>query len=117
MPTVYRMQSAGIEFSQMKKFNSTNWSTDEQLIGLCATTDPDDLVDLAKHWYHGVYDGQEVVVFNATILEDVGDGFLTEPLYEIERMPLNEFVETYDWPSTTQARSEGPTKGDQDNDM
>jgi len=92
MTEVYRMQKAGIPFDEMKTFNSSNWTTGEQLLGLCAALHPEDLVDLAKHWYHGKYDGQEVVVFDANILDDVGDGYLTEPISESYRVPLQAFV-------------------------
>jgi len=93
--TVYRMQDEGIEFNDMVNFNSSNWSNGEQLEGLCAALYPEDLTDLADHWYHGEYDGMEVVIFDAIILDDVGDGVLTEPIREQERMPLSEFVELY----------------------
>ena len=94
MTKVYRMQEIGISFEDMLDFNSSNWTTGEELVGLAAAAYTDDLKDLAKHWYHGRYEGQEVVIFDGMITDDIGDGVLVSPIHELSRMPLSEFMGT-----------------------
>jgi len=91
---MYRMQDEGIEFDDMVNFNSTNWGTGEQLSGLCAYLYSDDLKYMARICYHGDYAGQEVVIFEGAIIEDVGDGVTADPSSEIARLPLSEFMST-----------------------
>lgn len=88
----YRQQhETGITFEEMKKFNSTNWTTDEQLVGLAAASDPDDLRDLMTEWYGQEYQG-EVVIFEGSQIRDIGDGWLVEPIMEINRVTLVDFM-------------------------
>jgi hypothetical protein len=85
-------EQAGISFEDMQNHNSQNWTTGELHVGLAACDDPDDLRSLMKHWYHGQWGEMEVVVFEGAQLDDLGDGYTTEPCWEISRMPLAEFM-------------------------
>lgn len=93
MTTFYRNnEQAGISFEDMKNHNSQNWTTGEKHTGLAACDDPDDLRDLMRHWYHGNWGEMEVVVFDGLHLDDLGDGWTTDPHSEINRMSLAEFM-------------------------
>ena len=83
---------AEIPFSEMQQHISFDWTMNEPLDGLAACHDPDDLRDLMKHWYHGSYANMEVIVFEGMPITDMGDGWTVEPLAEISRLPLDEFM-------------------------
>lgn len=85
----------GISFDEMKRHISRDWSADEALDGVAASTSPEALRDLMRHWYHGDYYG-EVIVFRGIPLTDLGDGWTTEPFDEIARIPLVQFMEVID---------------------
>jgi hypothetical protein len=93
----YRMQEKGISFKDMMNWVSTDWGTGESCgEGLAACDTPDALKWLAREWYgHNLPHDQEVVIFWATPIRYIGDGWLVNPCSECDRVDLNEFMEGY----------------------
>jgi hypothetical protein len=102
MSTYYRIQETGFTWAQTLEHSSRNWGEEttegapECGTGICACTSEDDLLALIDEWF-GAYpeelDNQEILVFRGLPLRDVGDGWLVEPLSEIERIPAPQFVD------------------------
>ena len=102
MTTYYRIQEIGYTWEQTVAHKSSNWGeeTDEGAPecgnGICACSDEDALIDLIDEWFGATPDelaNYEIMVFRGMPIRDVGDGWLVEPLSEIERIDAEQFVE------------------------
>ncbi len=91
----WRVQEEGHSFEETMLHRSSYWGSavPEELDGLCACDSEAALKNLVEEWFPARnYAGMEVLIFEGLPLEDVGDGWLTEPLAEIEREPLDQFM-------------------------
>lgn len=96
--TRYRIQEKGHDIFNHK---SSYWGGDEpeELDGLAAAESPGQLFRLISDWYTFDQlsdDGEfEVVIFDGVYIQDLGDGVLVDPIRELERMTVHDFIRRY----------------------
>ena len=92
MRTFFRLQDAGITFSEMQDYVSVDGGDDcEEFGGICAVEFADDLL---KNFVWDAYDDNrpgEVVVFEGVLLAEIYDGVRVRPIREVARFTMEEF--------------------------
>lgn len=91
----FRAQSAGIPFEQMKTYNSQHMIDDDYARpgGLAASSSPDGMDGGSAFGGAPLNDNDEIVIFRGRVIEQIYDGYLTEPLEEIARFTVKQWME------------------------
>jgi len=98
MATLFRIQTTGISFDEMREHRSTHEmpeyeENDYQLDGLACADSVSALRYYAGAWMVGDTSGYEIVIFRGHIIERIYDGVVAEPFEEIARVSVDQFFE------------------------
>ena len=94
MKTFFRAQNKGISFEDMKKYNSLHMNEDDYARpgGLAACLSANGRDGGSQFGGAPLDDNTEIVLFKGRVLEEIYDGYLTEPIEEIARFPAQEWL-------------------------
>lgn len=98
MATLFRFQTKGISFDEMREHRSTHEmpeyeDNDYRLDGLACTNSVTALRSYIAPLYFGDMSGFEVVIFEGHIINTIYDGVVAEPAREIARVSVDHFCD------------------------